>query len=95
MNKQSDNVSLMRSLDGTKTITVEEFDQLFDDASDEIDNYIDWSGGRTKDEGIQTVSVELSDSFVSRLDAEAARLDITRSVLIRRWIYDRFKAKAD
>ena len=34
------------SIDGTRTITVEAFDQLFDDASDEIDQFIDWSKGR-------------------------------------------------
>ena len=34
------------SIDGTRTITVEEFDQLFDDASDEIDEFIDWTQAR-------------------------------------------------
>lgn len=34
------------SLDGSRTITVEEFDRLFDDASDEIDQFIDWSSAR-------------------------------------------------
>ena len=34
------------SIDGKRTISVEEFDQLFDDASDEIDDFIDWSKAR-------------------------------------------------
>ena len=34
------------SIDGKRTISVEEFDQLFDGASDEIDAFIDWSKAR-------------------------------------------------
>ena len=37
--------NMIRSLDGKKEITVEEFDELFDSGSDEIDNYIDWKNG--------------------------------------------------
>jgi hypothetical protein len=45
------------SLDGKKTITIEEFDKLFDDGSDEIDAFIDWEkpvfqhGGRRANSG--------------------------------------------
>ena len=45
------------SLDGKKTISVEEFDRLFDDGSDEIDAFIDWTkpvfqhGGRRANSG--------------------------------------------
>jgi len=41
------------SLDGTRTITVEEFDRLFDDASDEIDQFIDWSSARGVGNGVE------------------------------------------
>ena len=49
--EQVDNT--ITSLDGTRTITVEEFDQLFDDASDEIDQFIDWSKGRWVGPGLE------------------------------------------
>ena len=41
------------SLDGTRTITVEEFDRMFDDASDEIDQFIDWSSARRVGEAVE------------------------------------------
>lgn len=31
------------SLDGKRTISAQEFDRLFDEGSDEIDRFIDWS----------------------------------------------------
>jgi uncharacterized protein (DUF4415 family) len=31
------------SLDGKRTISTQEFDRLFDEGSDEIDQFIDWS----------------------------------------------------
>lgn len=44
--QQSDKMETITSLDGTRTITVEEFDKMFDDASDEIDDFVDWSKGK-------------------------------------------------
>jgi len=31
------------SLDGKRTISAQEFDRLFDEGSDEIDQFVDWS----------------------------------------------------
>lgn len=33
----------LKSRDGKRSITVEEFERLFDSGSDEIDEFIDWS----------------------------------------------------
>jgi len=51
--KPEKSAGTITSLDGTRTITVEEFDQLFDDASDEIDEFIDWSKGRMVGSGFE------------------------------------------
>ena len=34
------------SVDGARQITTEEFDRIFDEGSDEIDEFIDWSKAR-------------------------------------------------
>ncbi|HLB33202.1 MAG TPA: hypothetical protein VJK54_03095 [Chthoniobacterales bacterium] len=34
---------MITSLDGKRKISIEEFDRLFDDASDEIDEFVDWT----------------------------------------------------
>jgi hypothetical protein len=44
--KLDETAGTITSLDGTRTITLEEFDRLFDEGSDEIDAFIDWSKGR-------------------------------------------------
>ena len=53
MDGKQEHSGTITSLDGTRTITVEEFDQLFDDASDEIDQFIDWSKARRVGPGIE------------------------------------------
>lgn len=53
MNTVKTSEGTITSIDGTRTITVEEFDQLFDDASDEIDEFIDWSKARRVGSGVE------------------------------------------
>jgi uncharacterized protein (DUF4415 family) len=44
MNKQRKRpLGTLTSLDGKRTISARQFDQLFDAGSDEIDRFIDWS----------------------------------------------------
>ena len=42
MNKNNEK-AILTSLNGKQIISVQEFDQLFDSASDEIDEYVDWT----------------------------------------------------
>ncbi len=35
----------LKSLDKKRTITTSEFERLFDEGSDEIDDFVDWSSG--------------------------------------------------
>lgn len=54
MGRQNDkSVELITSLDGSRSITVEEFDRLFDEASDEIDQFIDWSKARRRGQAVE------------------------------------------
>ena len=42
----SNNKSKVTSIDGKRTISVEEFDRIADSGSDEIDQFIDWTKGK-------------------------------------------------
>lgn len=77
-----------------KTITTEEFDRLFDEGSDEIDDYIDWSKARRPGLEAKRVNVDFPQWMVAKLDREAQRLGITRQALIKTWVAARLDAAA-
>ena len=79
----------IKSLDGTKSITVEEFDKMFDDASDEIDDFIDWSKGKVVYPKPQRVNVDFPPMMVHDLDAVATARGVTRQALIKMWLADK------
>jgi len=68
---------MVTSTDGTKSISLDEFDRLFDEGSDEIDAYIDWSkakachGGRRTGAGRKPTHRR---QYTIRLKPEAHRL---------------------
>ena len=72
-----------------KTISAEEFDRLFDEGSDEIDQYLDW--GAAQRPGLETkrVNVDFPQWMIARLDTEAKRRGVTRQALIKMWLSDR------
>ncbi len=77
--------------DRTKSITVEEFDQMFDDASDEIDEFIDKSRGRLVPPVFKRVNVDFRISMVDDLDAVATARGVTRQALIKMWLADKLE----
>ena len=79
----------IRSLDGTRTITVAEFDQLFDDASDEIDAFVDWSKGKMVPPASKRVNVDFPPLMVKELDAVATARGVSRQSLIKMWLADK------
>ena len=79
----------IKSLDGTKSITVEEFDKMFDDASDEIDDFIDWSKGKVVYPKPRRVNVDFTPQMVHDLDAVATARGVTRQALIKMWLADK------
>jgi len=90
MNDQSANSpERIWSHDGTKSITVEEFDKLFDDGSDEIDDFIDRSKGRLVPPAFKRVNVDFTLKMVHDLDAVATARGVTRQALIKMWLADK------
>jgi hypothetical protein len=77
-----------------KTISGEEFDRLFDEGSDEIDQHIDWSSARRPGQEIKRVNVDFPQWMVAKLDAEAKRRGVTRQALIKMWLSDRLDRAA-
>ena len=81
--------STIRSLDGKRTITVEEFDKMFDEGSDEIEAFIDRSKSRMVYPKPQRVNVDFTPQMVHDLDAVAAARGVTRQALIKMWLADK------
>ena len=77
------------SLDGTRTITVEEFDRIFDDASDEIDQFVDRSTFKWVEPKPHRVNVDFPPLMVHDLDAVAQKRGVTRQALIKMWLADK------
>jgi hypothetical protein len=75
--------------DGTKSITVEEFDKMFDDGSDEIEDYIDRSKGRLVPPAFKRVNVDFPPMMVRDLDVVATARGVTRQALIKMWLADK------
>lgn len=78
-----------------KTISAEEFDRLFDEGSDEIDQYIDWTLVRRGDEGIERVELDLTERMAAKIEAAAEERGVTREVLIRMWLSERLDQAAE
>ena len=83
------------SLDGARRITVEEFDRLFDEGSDEIDQFVDWSQARRvyPQSSPKRVNVDFPGWMVDRLDREAKHRGVSRQALIKMWLADRLEGK--
>ncbi|MEA2046998.1 MAG: CopG family antitoxin [Campylobacterota bacterium] len=83
-----------------KKITVEEFDEKFDNNED-ISEYLDLSKGiRLKDiKKLKTetkkVNVDFPEWVIESLDKEAKKIGVTRQSIIKVWIVERLKEEAD
>jgi hypothetical protein len=71
-----------------RDITVEEFDQKFDDGED-VSAFVDWSTARPLNLDAKRVNVDFPKWMVSGLDREAARLGVSRQALIKMWIAEK------
>ena len=83
--------------DGTKSITVEEFDKMFDDGSDEIDDFSDLTKTKLVPPAFKRVNVDFPPVMVRDLDAVATARGVTRQALIKMWLADKLdehRAKA-
>jgi hypothetical protein len=89
MDGTSQSTKTITSVDGTKTITVEEFDRLFDDGSDEIEDFIDRTKSRMVPPSAKRVNVDFPPPMVRELDAVATARGVTRQALIKMWLADK------
>jgi hypothetical protein len=86
--------NILVSHDGTRTITVEEFDRLFDEGSDDIEAFIDRSRSRVVYPKAQRVNVDFPPLMVRSLDAVAAARGVTRQAFIKMWLADKLDEHA-
>ena len=70
------------------SITAKELDEKFDNGED-ISEYVDWSSARRPNREVQRVNVDFPPWMVRALDAEAARLGVTRQSVIKMWLAER------
>ena len=63
-----------------------ELDAAFDEDAVDIVDQLDLSSARRPKRDVQRVNVDFPAWMVNSLDAEAARLGITRQALIKTWI---------
>lgn len=72
-----------------KTVTAEDFDARFD-AGDDVAHLLDWSKAqKVPPVAAKRVNVDFPHWMVARLDAESARLGVTRQSLIKMWIAEK------
>jgi hypothetical protein len=92
--KTSKKAATVTSLDGKRRIPVEEFDHLFEEGSDEIDQFLDFSQARVVSSKMllpTKINVDFPKWVVTALDREADRIGIARQALIKLWIVERLE----
>lgn len=90
MNTQSTRMpERILSRDGTRSITAEEFDRLFDEGSDEIDDFVDLSTFEPVVPKARRVNVDFPAQMVRDLDRVAGSRGVTRQALIKMWLADK------
>lgn len=77
-----------------KSITTQEFDELFDQGKDVI-RFLDLKTVNRPGLETRRVSVDFPEWMISRLDQEAARLGVTRQSVIKFWISEKFDSVQD
>jgi hypothetical protein len=77
-----------------KATSAEELDRLFDEGSDEIDQYIDWNSARRPGLEPKRVNVDFPQWMVASLDREAKLRGITRQALIKTMIFEQLRKAA-
>ena len=79
----------MKKNNTVKAISAEEFDQVADSGSDQIDHYLDWENASRPGLEIKRTTLDLPAHVLHKLDREAALRGVTRQSLLKMWIYER------
>ncbi len=67
----------------------EKFDRIFDEATEDLDPYLDFSTARRPGREVRRINVDFPVWMIDALDRESHRLGITRQSVIKTWIAER------
>ena len=94
---------MIRSRDGKRVITEEEFDELFDSGGD-IDEFLDHDSVRVSDPTpeetfvvtlTKKVNLDLPVDMIRQIDVQARRCGQPRQSLLRTWIWERLREEQE
>ena len=80
------------SMDGKRTIPLEELDRLFDEGSDEIDDFIDWEKAEALEPEPEPLPIAFPTLLLEGLSREATRVGVTPDALVKMWVTERLEA---
>ncbi len=94
---------MIRSREGKKVITEEEFDEMFDNGED-IDEFLDHASARVivpdPEETFVTtltrkVNLDLPVDMIEQIDVQARRCGQPRQSLLRTWVWERLREEQE
>jgi hypothetical protein len=74
-----------------KSITTQEFDELFDKDED-ITEFLDLKSAKRPGMETRRVSVDFPEWMIHKLDLQASKLGVTRQSIIKFWISEKLKS---
>ena len=74
-----------------KSITTQEFDQLFEEEND-IAGFLDMETAKRSGLETRRVSVDFPEWMIKMLDQQAMKLGVTRQSIIKFWISEKLKS---
>jgi hypothetical protein len=74
-----------------KSITTEEFDELFDNNKD-VTEFLDMKSVKRGTIKTRRVSVDFPEWMIQQLDKQALKLGVTRQSVIKFWISEKLKS---
>ena len=87
MSKSKNATNTITSLNGTETISAEEFDRRFERGQD-VSQFMDLARARRPERGVQRVNVDFPKPFLSEIDQESKRIGVTRQAWIKTAVAD-------
>jgi hypothetical protein len=74
-----------------KSITTQEFDELFEKDED-ITEFLDLKSAKRPGMETRRVSVDFPEWMIHKLDLQASKLGVTRQSIIKFWISEKLKS---
>jgi len=74
----------------TKTYTAQQFDEAFENDTDCVMEYMDLANVRVEHK-IQRINIDFPISFLEQIDAQANKIGVARTALIKMWLAERLE----